>query len=501
MFGSNIWLLAPIFILALLLFWPFNGRGSRADKKRRNPEQNKKSPFFIKPILQLGNRPKLAAKEAVEIHFHSFSAEEDWQVQFRQQGEAQWRSTKLTRGNKISIEGHPENYRFSATLEPLGSGVQFEYKIFKASEQVFSATALTRKGRGQSQKVVIVGDLCEGGVGSRKIAYQIGKANPDLLLLAGDLVYRRGRLSEYLERFLPVYNADEAVNEKGAPILRSRLSLIEIGNHDTALLWDTDIPNFDEVPDLLAHYVIWSQALNGPIGPESKKHVPPLAGSKPRMDAFLNAARDQYPRIANFSVDAGDCHWLVLDSNCYVDWTDSQLISWVDADLSAAKDARWKIVSFHHAPFTAHWNHFDEQRMRILAPLLESHGVHLVFSGHNHTYERTYPLHFAPRPQADGKLIAANGHVDGEFQFDKSYDGKKNTKANGIIYVVTGGGGARQKLMSAHPDGVSAEMPPYTVNMVDSVHSFTTVDMTGDKLVIKQISEDGELLDEFVVTQ
>lgn len=503
MFGSNIWLLAPVLLLlALLLFLPRNGKRSK-NRPKSDEQQSKGSPFFIKPILQLGNRPQLGTSESVEVHFHveaSGDEHKDWTVSYRQSGKDDWKHVQTTRSNKIAIEGHAENYRCTAILTDLLPGASFEYQVLKSGQLKFTAQGMSRKARGQSQRIVIVGDMAEGGAGSRKIAYQISQVNPDILLMAGDLVYRVGRLKEYFSYFLPVYNSENAAKEQGAPILRSRIALTELGNHDVGMPQESDIPNLDQAPDLMAHYILWSLPQNGPVGPESK-HVAPLTGNKQRLDAFRAAAGDRYPRISNYSAEAGDVHCLVLDSNIYVDWTDAQLVSWVEADLAAAHDAPWKLVSFHHASFTAHWKHSDEQRMRILSPIFERHGVHVVFSGHNHTYERSFPLRFQPVPQADGKLIAANGHVDGNFTLDKEYDGSVNTKPKGVIYIVTGGGGARQKLMSEHPEGKLVALPPFTVTMVDNVHSFTCLDVSAEKLSFKQISEDGSVLDSFEVTK
>lgn len=95
MFGSNIWLLVPVLLLVLLLFWP---RKDTRSKDRVPPDlENRKSPFFIKPILQLGNRPKLTASEEVEIHWHAEAPENDWSVQYRQSAQADWKPVPVSR--------------------------------------------------------------------------------------------------------------------------------------------------------------------------------------------------------------------------------------------------------------------------------------------------------------------------------------------------------------------------------------------------------------------
>jgi hypothetical protein len=53
----------------------------------------------------------------------------------------------------------------------------------------------------------------------------------DLVLNTGDNVYSVGSEDNYRDFFFPVYNSGEDSNEKGAPILRSRLFLPVAGNH------------------------------------------------------------------------------------------------------------------------------------------------------------------------------------------------------------------------------------------------------------------------------
>ena len=52
-------------------------------------------------------------------------------------------------------------------------------------------------------------------------AYRTALARPDFVMVAGDLVYYKGRLSEYLEKFFLIYNSDRLAPSAGAPLLRS----------------------------------------------------------------------------------------------------------------------------------------------------------------------------------------------------------------------------------------------------------------------------------------
>ena len=84
------------------------------------------------------------------------------------------------------------------------------------------------------------------------------------------MVYEYGLISEYREKFLPVYNADEAAPTAGAPLLRSIPFVAAPGNHDT------EIRDLDKYPDALAYFLYWDQPLNGPLGKEGGPFVPPL---------------------------------------------------------------------------------------------------------------------------------------------------------------------------------------------------------------------------------
>lgn len=468
-------------------------------KRRRLNRRRLQSPFLVKPYLQLGNQPQLGGEyESALILWHCTAKDHRWNIQYRNSGEAKWKAATNLQKLKLSFAGFSENYRFSVTLDALKPGTSFEYKLYRDGEPVFSSSGQARQARGQAFRYVIAGDLAEGEAASAKIAYQMSLVNPDLVIMAGDVTYKYGRFSEYLERFFPVYNADSASATTGAPLIRSRLSLSAFGNHDVAMPDVTDVPDFDWQSDILAQFILWSLPLNGPVGQGSTKHVPLPRGKTKRIEAFTKAAGSAFPRMANYSVDFGDSHWLVLDANVYMDWTDQKLKDWVDADLTAAKDTVWKFVCLHQPPFSSDLKHADEQRMRLLADLFEKHGVHVVFGGHYHAYERSYPLRFKIKPQPDSSLISTAGLVDGAFTLDKSFDGKTQAKPNGIVYIVTGAGGAKLYLNPGRRANQSA-LPAFTFKLVDEVHSFTCCDVSASEITFRQIDENGKEIDSFVI--
>jgi hypothetical protein len=182
-----------------------------------------------------------------------------------------------------------------------------------------------------------------------------------------------------------------------------------------------------------------------------------------------------------------------------MDWTDARLRKWVEDDLSSAAGATWKFVCFHQPGFSADAKHWREQRMRLVADILQRHHVDVVFSGHHHAYERSFPLRFALERQPDGSMIAEDGRVSGRFTFDKEYDGRTITKPQGIIYIVTGGSGATLNRSDDHAYPIT--LPPFTDKIVNTVHSFTSCQVLGNTLTVRQISEDGKEVDSWVVTK
>lgn len=68
---------------------------------------------------------------------------------------------------------------------------------------------------------------------------------------------------------------------------------------------------------------------------------------------------------------------------------DSGQLRWLDERLSAS-NARWKIVFFHHPLYTTgRYQYVSYPYRRRLEPILVRHGVDVVFSGHEHIYQRS----------------------------------------------------------------------------------------------------------------
>jgi hypothetical protein len=188
-----------------------------------------------------------------------------------------------------------------------------------------------------------------------------------------------------------------------------------------------------------------------------------------------------------------------------VDWTDKDLQDWVAKDLAAAKDATWRFIVFHHPGFNSAREHYEQQHMRLLSPVFEAGNADIVFNGHVHNYQRSFPLKFTPDKKGtllvggkEGKTVRGRV-VNGRWTLDKSFDGKKDTTPEGVIYIVTGAGG--QELYNPEQNDDQDSWQKFTSRFVSNTHSLTVADVDGRKLTIRQVKADGTELDKIVITK
>lgn len=503
-------LIAAILLLLLLnaVFWLwFFSRGKNKPNKRQDSKDNEEnSPFVIKPYVQLGSAPSSDGTESLEIIWHGPDKPEMWNVEVNDTKDTGWFSFLAPRRVRklfptvtdVKIEGIPSQKQYRVVVTGLKPGWMFEYCVLKYGRCQHHAWALPRRAAGQPFKFIAVGDMGNGKEAQKKIAFQMSLVKPDFIAVTGDVVYMDGRISEYLQRYFPVYHSKYNTPEDGARIIDSTLTVACAGNHDVGKPEMTKVPNFNEFADLMGYYLFWSMPLNGPALAPGARNTPAPIGDKARIDALLRAAGERFPRMSNYSFDYADSHWLVLDANAYMDWTDEALRAWVEMDL-ATTTKKWKFVMFHQPCFTSNTKHQREQRMRLLAGVFEKYGVDVVFSGHAHCYERSYPIRFTHRRQPNGAAMHEEGFVAGDIACDKSFDGSTNTRPKGVIYVVTGAGGA--KLDSVHITGKPALWQPFTQVLIGDRRSFSIIDIEGNTLTMRQVDEDGHQIDQFEITK
>src|ERR1700733_1455682 len=453
--------------------------------------------FVVKPYVQLGNNPTYSSKDGEEILWIGKDADAKWQVETKI-GSQDWRKTGEVLNHEIEKPDNTANYLFRCKLQNLPVGTSFGYRLLLDGKPVFEAQSQTRKKPDQPYHFAVFGDIGAGSKSENKIAFQCYNAKPDFIVMPGDLVYDSGLYSEYLKRYFPVYNAEKASPESGAPIIRSILTIGVLGNHDIALRRGINYTDLDRTPDALAYYLLWSQPLNGPLHGLAPSSAPPLGGAEAAQSYFRQAAGGAFPTMSNFSFDYGNSHWLALDGNYYTNWADPKLRKWVKDDLQKAKHATWRFVTFHEPGFSVDIHHGKEQRMRLLSDIFQEEKVDVVFAGHAHDYQRSFPLTFKPKLQNGMPFMNPDGTVDGEMALDKTFDGQKNTHPNAPIYIVSGGGGAN--LYQVEP-GQPESKNDFMDKLNASTHSLTECEVKGTTLNIKQVSEDGDVIDAFQVTK
>jgi hypothetical protein len=70
---------------------------------------------------------------------------------------------------------------------------------------------------------------------------------------------------------------------------------------------------------------------------------------------------------------------------------DAKQLAWLEASLRTAQED-WKICYFHHPLYSNASRHGSSVDLRVtLEPIFVKHGVDVVFSGHDHVYERVKP--------------------------------------------------------------------------------------------------------------
>jgi len=454
--------------------------------------------IIVPPYLQPGNASNLLRERKVLI-WHTDSVPAEYKVEFgigpRVDGMSKPSAAKVTSFQLQIYKNSTTLHR--AQLNGLKFDETYSYRVTRNGTLIAESSFKTRTKKPQTNFVVF-GDCGARSPGQAKIAYQVYQQKPDFVLVTGDNVYSRGLEREYRTNFFPFYLNPVADTVRGAPLMNSIPFYMLVGNHDVPA------SDLDKEPDGLAYFYYNDLPLNAP----ATQLTVEATGSTERVKAFEKNTESRFPKMVNFSFDYGNVHIACLDSNPYVNPLDQNLMAWLVNDLKTSK-ADWKIVAYHHPGFNSSPTHYDAQQMRLLSPMLEELKVDLVLTGHVHNYQRTVPLKFLPKQDAKGTqyLITPEGRVDGTFTLDQKFDGVTNTRPEGIVYIVTGAGGARlyDQELTRDPELWKHDLPgnwaPFTVKLVSDIHSFTKIETNGKKLVLKQVDDKGKVFDEITITK
>jgi 3',5'-cyclic AMP phosphodiesterase CpdA len=260
-----------------------------------------------------------------------------------------------------------------------------------------SAQDGTLTGGADAVRFAVIGDSGTGDSAQYEVGRQMSSAHEkfpfDFVLMLGDNLYGRQRPEDFVSKFERPY---AALLENGVRFIAS------LGNHDN---------------------------------PANRNYK------------GFNMDGQRY-----FSYARKNARFFVLDSNSL----DSGQISWLENELKSSRED-WKLCLFHHPLYSNAGRHGSDVSLRvILEPLFVKYGVDVVFSGHDHVYER-----FKPQ--------------------------------KGITYFVEGASGEL-----ANGD---VNPKPTTAAYFDRDRSFILVQIDHDQMSFQAISRTGEQVDAGVVTR
>ena len=147
----------------------------------------------------------------------------------------------------------------------------------------------------------------------------------------------------------------------------------------------------------------------------------------------------------------GGARFFALDSN----YMSKEQLDWLQKELSSS-GAEWKIAFFHHPIYSSGEKHGSNELLREqIEPLFLKHGIDVVFTGHEHFYERLKPQ-------------------------------------KGITYFVSGSAAKLRR-------GNIADRSEMTAKGFDQGYTFMIVEIAGDELHFQTIDANGKTVDAGIV--
>ncbi len=165
--------------------------------------------------------------------------------------------------------------------------------------------------------------------------------------------------------------------------------------------------------------------------------------------------------VPYYSFNYGNAHIIILNSEEEFLMDTDEQINWLKKDLDQYKDTEWKFVMLHIPPFTCGGNYYARDRLKvkkILVPVFLEYGVDMVFSGHDHDYERTFPI-------------------------------TSKTGGRPTTFIVCGNGGTPMRHY----------YPREFTKYVERVYGFTLLQIKGETLHFQSININNKVIDEFIL--
>ena len=178
---------------------------------------------------------------------------------------------------------------------------------------------------------------------------------------------------------------------------------------------------------------------------------------------------------AYYSFRYGNAEFFMLNSNNREELEPGGIqYRWLEEQLKQST-ATWKFACHHHPVYTSDENDYGntwegeasdlgDLQVRELVQLYETYGVDMVFYGHLHTYERTWPL-FGQQPNLD----------------------------KGVVYLVAGGAGGNLEDFAPTRSWFSTKLY--------RGHHYCKLDVFQNKLYFKMYDLNGALKDYFELSK
>ena len=263
------------------------------------------------------------------------------------------------------------------------------------------AASVPLPNRPDSLKFAVLGDFGDGSREQYQVADQMARLHGsfkfELVTLVGDNLYGSQRPQDFEKKFAVPY---KPLLDQGVKFYAS------LGNHDDR---------------------------------ELQRYYKPF-----NMDGKF---------YYSYKAPKQDVRFFVLDST----YLRPEQLTWLEKELKDS-DESWKIVYFHHPPYSSGERHGSDAQIReVLEPLFVKYNVSVVFSGHDHFYERIKPQ-------------------------------------NGVMYFITGSGGKLRR-------GNIVKNSPLTAKGFDTDQAFLAAEIEGDEMYFNAISRQGQVVDSGVITR
>lgn len=286
-------------------------------------------PTPTQPLDEYHSYLQNVTQESITIMWETPNRYSVSKLRYRLAGDSTWIEKSFSEKTKFH----------EITLLGLQPDTSYEYQVSMDGRNQWSparpAVFTTAPDASQTFRAVVYGDSRTQYKVHREVVKSIAKNDPDILLHTGDFV-------------------EHGKNYKN---------------------WDKEF--FHPAADLLAYVPLYPVLGNHEYNGEERMWY---------YDFFSPPGNEQW-----YAFTYGCARFVILDSNFRFTPRSDQY-SWLvdEFQSSGYKNSKWQIVLFHHPPYTSGSHRGDEVPITdYLVPLFEEHSVDMVFSGHNHQYERS----------------------------------------------------------------------------------------------------------------